>query len=72
MKVTNEYTFNVIDDKQAHNNHFKVGSWYKSMKQNIFAKYSGDPEKNKGYWSKPKFPDFNIRMITPAEWQLVR
>lgn len=70
--ITNTYTFTQIQNYSEHEKHFNIGSWYKSIKQNIFAKYSGNPEKNKGYWSKPKFPDSNVRMITPSEWILIK
>ena len=51
--------------------YFQVGAWYKSLKQNIIAKFSGSPEKNEGYWGSGNFPDPNVRMITPDEWVMI-
>lgn len=65
------YYYNVIQDKAVHNNHFIQGKYYRSKLQNITACYSGNPEKNIGYWGSPKFPDDHIRMITPKEWELI-
>lgn len=42
MEITTKHCCNLPTKKSK--KHFKIGSWYKSNKQNITALYSGNPE----------------------------
>ncbi len=69
MEITTKYCCNLPTKKSK--KHFKIGSWYKSNKQNITALYSGNPERNDGFWGMYFIQDF-FRMVTPDEWQMVQ
>jgi hypothetical protein len=66
MVITNKYTFNIATE--ATYNYFKVGQWYKSKRQGIIAKFSGDPYGNEGWWGDTYCKNFFI-MVTPEEWE---
>ena len=51
---------------------FKVGEWYKGLNgdKGIFAKFSGDIERNSGWWGSEFCKDF-FRLVTPSNWELI-